>query len=166
MGTRRDIRQIEPELKGMNFVLSVALFKSFARSPAYWVDLYQLPRKNRPAQWCVAVQWHFVRKGEVCEGHTPGDVYNTATQAAQALERRVDKKITEDGWLFYGLDIDGQYQKHAIVDYVSESVKMWTREKKPKVTVSKRQPAPKKRVKTQAERFQAAQRKRKAKAEW
>lgn len=168
MGTRRDIRQIEPELKDAKYVLSVALHKSFARSPAYWIDLYCVSSSSgKPPRWKALVQWSFVRQGEHVEGHSDPTTFHSPTQAAEWVEKRTDKKLQES-WLFYGLEIDPLFKSHAIVDYVSESVKMWTKEEQPKVTEkppAQAYPQPK-RPKTKAERFQELQRRRKAKAEW
>ena len=167
MGKRRDIREVEAELKDTQYVLSVALHK-FA-SPAYWVDLYCASKPGQPPQYLALVQWNFPRQGEVVGGHSHPINFVSPTQAAAWVESRVDKKI-DDGWKYHSLDIQdnfGKHGKHVIVAYLEEAAKKWTRGKAastPKPNPARVASSPK--IKTRKERFFELQKKRKAKAEW
>lgn len=167
MGTRRDISKIDEDLKGARYVLSVALYKSFARSPAYWVDLYCKPKPNQPLRWVGVLQWGFPRQGEKVEGHAVVNDFMSPTQAAEWVESRADKKI-DDGWLFHSIEVGPLFKTHAIVDYVEESAKKWTKpgNKPPAPRQNYQKPPQPKKPKTKAERFQELQKKRRAKAEW
>jgi hypothetical protein len=164
MGTRRDIRKIDNGLKDHRYVLSIALYKSFARSPAYWIDLYCKSRPNVPLKWTGVLQWSFPRQGEQVEGYAVITDWRSPTQAAEWIEARADKKIDE-GWLYHSLEVDPLFKSHAIVDYVEEATKKWDKGSQTKTGSRQRFPRPPK-TKTKAERFRELQKKRKAKAEW
>jgi len=163
---RRDISKIDNDLKDARYVLSVALYKSFAQSPAYWVDLYCKARSNQPMKWIGVLQWSFPRQGEVVESHVVVNDFRSPTQAAEWVEARADKKIDEN-WLFHSIEVDPLFKTHAIVDYVEESAKKWSKGTEPPKKVAPKQNYPKPpKPKTKAERFQELQKKRRAKAEW
>ena len=159
---RKDLTKVDHKLMGNHKLIAyVALERSFARKPSYWVELYQ---HTGPAElYQVAIQWSFPRKGEKVEGHSLGAklVFKTALSN---MHDRISLKLDSD-WLVSHLSIaDG------VPTSVAKKLDKWY-EKLPKrkdsigsttspVKVEKQKP------KTQAERFRELQRKRKAKAEW
>jgi len=157
-----------PELKGTELVLSVALQKSFARRPAYWVDVYCQPRSKLPDQYFVALQWSFKRQTEVIEGHfvKAGPQLAVATTAA-VVQEQLETKVNEK-WIIKGTQVDPKFRGKPIVQQVGRVVDLTAAkgtdngQATPELVVEERHEV----AKSRAERFQEKQAERRAKAEW
>lgn len=165
-----EVRDLDEHCKKLRHgvcLVTCSFMKSFARRPAYWLEIYKVPTKKH-SSYIVARQWSFIRDGETVEGETLSAAYFSLNQATDHLAKLAQKKL-EDNWIFHEPAIvpstvqgsDLQLIRN-LLSAVGTFINAQTLGTSATVKATTKSPDPK----TRAERFEAARKKRQAKAEW
>lgn len=164
----RDLRLVEDKLKGLGcrFIGTLGLAKSFARRPAYWLDLYHDPRSKWGDGWFVARQWSFQRDGTLVEGQTVSHRFGTPGQAMESMKELLQEKLDKQ-WKLHEIK---QCAEHSSLSQMEETAfklihgmasQMEPGQVQAKVGAPAEAPP-----QNRAERMKSLQRKRQAKSEW
>ena len=169
---RRDLTKELPALKNAECLLTLSLMKSFAKKPAYWIEIYKYPDVNATEMFCIALQWSFSREGKPVTGQV-------AKRSRASLHRTCDllfddtvKKL-DDSWLVSGPALvhtsDQREQRaisnilHQLGKWVSNRNLGFSVEIDTDVEMNVSAPS---RALSRAEKFEQAEKRRRAKAEW
>jgi len=162
---RRDLRPINDKLKhdpNCVFVVSVALAKSFARKPAYWLDIYHSLYSAWGKAWFVGRQWSFQRDNQDITGEVVSHRFGTSGQALGMLQELLATKLSE-GWKVHEV-INGPVtveEETKLVESIHNlAVGLPTSTALVKVAITTNKPM------TRAERMKELQNKRKVKSPW
>jgi hypothetical protein len=162
---RRHLEKTEKSLHNSSLIFSLALRRDFARKPAYWVEIYAVP-KGRYRFYSVAKQWSFFRK-ETKEDIQNQRVFSPCNSLVKALENAFDviQSKVENGWLV----CEGQYSDPVVVTpnteelvKIKDTISNWDFDTHKPIssTQTKKENLPR------SEKFKKAQARRRAKAEW
>jgi hypothetical protein len=144
--------------------------KSFARKPAYWLEIYRVPVRNATA-YIFTRQWNFVRDGENIIGQAPGRREFSLMRACEELLKIAKQKL-EENWVLAGpavVDKEAATSEQHGVNNALTQLGTWinnnelgVNSKAQGVNIVAEPIDPKNRQ----ERFEVAEKKRRAKAKW
>lgn len=168
---RRDLTLVDKTLSGGKCLLTLSFEKSFARKPAYWLEIYRVPVRAAVTSYIFIRQWSFVRDGENVIGHAPGRRDFSLTVACEALLKIAQQKL-EKNWILAGpamIDKEAAISELHGVNNMLTQLGTWINNNElgvdseaQGVNVDTEPVDPKSRV----ERFEVAEKKRRAKAKW
>jgi hypothetical protein len=167
---RRDLTLHDPLLSGGTCLLTLSFEKSFARKPAYWLEVYCVPAPKKTSAYFFTRQWNFVRDGENVVEHAPGRRNFSLPTACEEFRRIAQQKLSEN-WVISGpaiVDAEASTSEQHCVNNMLTSLGTWINTNDLGVdseaqAVNVSEPV---QLRTRAERFSAAEKKRKAKAVW
>lgn len=152
----RDLSKTELKLKNNELIFRLALNKSFAPNPAYWIEVYKLISSD-VFIYTIARQWNFTRKKEEVSGESISRKFTTLQQTIGTLDSIINKKVFQDKWIIHNVWISQNIYEH---DHFSDWIKIIQNSKDKVITEN-----PIKKL-SLSDRFYELQKKRKRKAEW
>jgi hypothetical protein len=164
---RRNLEEVKRELRGGVLIFTCALRKDFARKPAYWIEIYRVPR-GPAVVYVAAKQWGFMKSGgekvqDAACSNTLLSMKSAMNYVAKALEAKI-----EAGWMMCEEEFDSSPPATDPQGAEVSAIQMFCHDWENKQTLPKqhRTKVTRQKPKTPAEKFKDAQQKRRAKAEW